>query len=165
MRTFISNAVITSAVISKQNITGKAVDIQDNVSINFTVANDKQGVNRAIFIPEANLVITGNFCINYDELATVDVYVSEVIAVVSLPELEPITDESSAIELATVAASLDAPDPETAVEVIETAGETAETIDAEIVTQASPAKKTGGRSKKNQPVVAELVAESELVAF
>jgi hypothetical protein len=164
MRTFISNAVITSAVVGKQNITGKAVDIQDNVSINFTVANDKQGVNRAIFIPESNLVITGNFCVNYEELATVDVYVSEVMAVVSLPELEPIADESSAIELASVPASTDVAVTVAAVEVNEASAETVETIDAEIVTQATPARKTGGRAKKSQPVVAE-VTESELVPF
>jgi hypothetical protein len=164
MRTFISNAVITSAVVGKQNITGKAVDIQDNISINFTVANDKQGVNRAIFIPESNLVITGNFCVNYEDLATVDVYVSEVMAVVSLPELEPIADESSAIELASVPAPTDVAETVAAVEVNEASAETAETIDAEIVTQAAPAKKTGGRLKKSQPVVAE-VPESELVPF
>jgi hypothetical protein len=89
MRTATSNLVIITTEITDKSITGLAIDSNNNIDIKFAVSNTD--VNRAIFIPEANLVVTGNFRIARD-ICTIGIYVKSVIAVVSLPisELEPI---------------------------------------------------------------------------
>jgi hypothetical protein len=94
MRTFTSNLIIVSATVGDTTISGKALDC--DISIDYFVSlND---VNQAIFVPEANLVVTGSLRINSKELASISVWVNSVIAVVSLPEPEvPSCDEVVAI--------------------------------------------------------------------
>jgi hypothetical protein len=89
MRTATSNLVIITTEITNKSITGLAMDSNNNIDVKFAVSNTD--VNRAIFIPEANLVVTGNFRIARD-ICTIGIYVKSVIAVVSLPvpELEAI---------------------------------------------------------------------------
>jgi hypothetical protein len=89
MRTATSNLVIVTTEITDKSITGLAIDSNNNIDIKFAVSNTD--VNRAIFVPEANLVVTGNFRIAR-EICTIGIYVKSVIAVVSLPisELEAI---------------------------------------------------------------------------
>jgi hypothetical protein len=92
MRTNTSNLVILSAETSDKNITGTAVD--GDIFVNFTVANTE--VNQRIFVAEANLVVIGNFKLNQN-IATIDMWISSVIAVVALPEIEPIHLEAQVI--------------------------------------------------------------------
>jgi hypothetical protein len=101
MRTATSNLVIITTEITDKSITGLAIDSNNNIDIKFAVSNTD--VNRAIFIPEANLVVTGNFRIARD-ICTIGIYVKSVIAVVSLPisELEPIPTPEVIIESTTL---------------------------------------------------------------
>jgi hypothetical protein len=80
MRTFTSNLIVLSAQISDTTIVGTAID--GDTAINFTVAASE--VNQRLFIPEAQLVVTGKFRLA-KELATIGVWISKVIAVVSIP--------------------------------------------------------------------------------
>jgi hypothetical protein len=80
MRTFTSNLIVLSAQISDTTIGGTAID--GDTAINFTVAASE--VNQRLFIPEAQLVVTGKFRLA-KELATISVWISKVIAVVSIP--------------------------------------------------------------------------------
>jgi hypothetical protein len=54
----------------------------DNIDVKFAVSNTD--VNRAIFVPEANLVVSGTFRIARD-ICTIGIWVKSIIAVVSLP--------------------------------------------------------------------------------
>jgi hypothetical protein len=101
MRTATSNLVIITAEITDKSITGLAMDSNNNIDIKFAVSNTD--VNRAIFVPEANLVVTGNFRIAR-EICTIGIYVKSVIAVVSLPisELEPIPTPEVITEITTL---------------------------------------------------------------
>jgi hypothetical protein len=89
MRTATSNLVIITTEITDKSITGLAMDSNNNIDVKFAVSNTD--VNRAIFVPEANLVVTGNFRIARD-ICTIGMWIKSVIAVVSLPvpELDPI---------------------------------------------------------------------------
>lgn len=80
MRTFTSNLIVLSAQVSDTTIVGTAID--GDTAINFTVAASE--VNQRLFIPEAQLVVTGKFRLA-KELATISVWISKVIAVVSIP--------------------------------------------------------------------------------
>ncbi len=80
MRTFTSSLIVLSAQISDTTITGTAID--GDTAINFTVAASE--VNQRLFIPEAQLVVTGKFRLA-KELATIGAWISKVIAVVSIP--------------------------------------------------------------------------------
>jgi hypothetical protein len=91
MRTFIANIVVLSAVNSDDYITGTAID--GNISINYSVA--ASSVNERLFLPESQLVVTGKLRLA-KELATVNVWIAKVIAVVSIPD--PTSDETAASE-------------------------------------------------------------------
>jgi hypothetical protein len=103
MRTATSNLVIITSEITDKSITGLAMDSNNDINIKFAVANTD--VNRAIFIPEANLVVTGNFRIARD-ICTIGIYVKSVIAVVSLSTyyelLEPIPAPEVITEITTL---------------------------------------------------------------
>lgn len=95
MGTFTSNLIVLSAQVSDTTITGTAID--SDTAINFTVAASE--VNQRLFIPEAQLVVTGKLRLA-KELATIGVWISKVIAVVSIPapaevEIEHVTPETS----------------------------------------------------------------------
>jgi hypothetical protein len=80
MRTFTANILVISAEIKDTLITGTAID--SDIAINFSVANND--VNQRLFIPEAQLVVTGKFRIA-KAIATIGVWISGIMAVVSLP--------------------------------------------------------------------------------
>jgi D-ribose pyranose/furanose isomerase RbsD len=113
MRTFTANILVISAEIKDTLITGTAID--SDIAINFSVANND--VNQRLFIPEAQLVVTGKFRIA-KAIATIGVWISGIMAVVSLPA--PAEIEVEAIE------------PEAIVEVVALA----EVIETEAVIEA-----------------------------
>jgi hypothetical protein len=98
MRTATSNLVIITTEITDKSITGLAMDTNSNIDIKFAVSNTD--VNRAIFVPEANLVVSGTFRIAR-EISTIGIWVKSVIAVVSLPvaELTQIPAPEIAVEV------------------------------------------------------------------
>jgi hypothetical protein len=89
MRTFTSNILILSAQIGDKTITGTAID--GDIKLNFAVADTE--VNRRLFVPESSLVVAGKFRLG-KELATIGIWISKIIAVVSIPE--PVTAEIEA---------------------------------------------------------------------
>jgi hypothetical protein len=80
MRTFTANILVISAEIKDTLITGTAID--SDIAINFSVANND--VNQRLFIPEAQLVVTGKFRIA-KAIATIGVWISGIVTVVSIP--------------------------------------------------------------------------------
>jgi hypothetical protein len=90
MRTATSNLVILTAQLSDTTITGTAID--GDILVNFAVA--KTDVNQRLFVPEANLVITGKFRLA-TTIATIGMWITSVIAVISIPaptEIEPVEE-------------------------------------------------------------------------
>ena len=80
MRTFTANLFVLTAIVGDTTITGTAID--GDTKVNFAVAaND---VNQRLFIPEAQLVVTGKFRLA-KELATIGAWISKIVAVVSIP--------------------------------------------------------------------------------
>jgi hypothetical protein len=100
MRTATSNLVIITTEITDKSITGLAMDSNSDINIKFAVG--KNDMNLAIFVPEANLVVTGNFRIAR-EVCSIGMWVRSVIAVVSLPtaELTPIPTPEIVVEALT----------------------------------------------------------------
>ncbi len=80
MRKFTANLTVLTAKSGKY-ITGTAID--GNTAIHFTVANND--LNAATFIPEANLVVTGD--LKLGDVGTVNVWITSTVALISLPEL------------------------------------------------------------------------------
>ncbi len=95
MRTFTANIFILSAQIGDTTITGTAID--GDIKVNFAVA--ATDVNQRLFVPESNLVVAGKFRLG-KELATIGVWISKIIAVVSIPA--PVPAEVGAVALAPV---------------------------------------------------------------
>jgi hypothetical protein len=93
MRTFTSNIFILSAQIGDTTIAGTAID--GDIKVNFAVA--ATDVNQRLFVPESNLVVAGKFRLG-KELATIGVWISRIIAVVSIPAPVPADVEVVALE-------------------------------------------------------------------
>jgi hypothetical protein len=93
MRTFTSNIFILSAQIGDTTIAGTAID--GDIKVNFAVA--ATDVNQRLFVPESNLVVAGKFRLG-KELATIGVWISKIIAVVSIPAPVPAEVEVVALE-------------------------------------------------------------------
>lgn len=93
MRTFTANIFILSAQIGDTTITGTAID--GDIKVNFAVA--ATDVNQRLFVPESNLVVAGKFRLG-KELATIGVWISKIIAVVSIPAPVPAEVEVVALE-------------------------------------------------------------------
>jgi hypothetical protein len=93
MHTLNANIIILSTEISDDNISGKAIDIDRDINVNYSTVNNAD--NRPIFIPKANLVVSGKFRIA-KEVATVGVWIHTIVAVVSLPNIEAILTTSVA---------------------------------------------------------------------
>jgi hypothetical protein len=93
MRTFTANIFILSAQIGDTTITGTAID--GDIKVNFAVA--ATDVNQRLFVPESNLVVAGKFRLG-KELATIGVWISKIIAVVSIPAPVPAEVEAVALE-------------------------------------------------------------------
>jgi hypothetical protein len=80
-----SNLIILTAEINGDKLTGTAID--GDIKVLFTVGASE--VNQGLFVPEANLVVSGKFRLGRDA-CTVGIAISSVIAVVSLPVATPI---------------------------------------------------------------------------
>ena len=80
MRTFTALIIVLSAQIKDTTIVGTAID--GDIAIDFAVANTD--VNQRLFVPEAQLVVTGKFRIA-KEIASIGAWFSTVVAVVSIP--------------------------------------------------------------------------------
>ena len=157
MRTFTSNLIVLSAVANDTTITGKAFD--RDISINYSVnLND---LNQVIFVPEANLVVTGSLRIDNKEIASVNIWINNTIAVVSLPEPEVIDAPAELVEA--MAEILDAP-VEAVAEIINAPHKVLQT-QAEAVAEVieSPVKTSKKTSTRKKAVIAE--AEAELIAL
>ena len=105
MRTATSNLVILTAQIGT-NITGTAIDA--DILINFAVANTE--VNQRLFVPEAQLVVTGKFRLG-KELATIGIWISSVVAIISIPapaSAEPAAEAQTGVEPEIAAITVDA---------------------------------------------------------
>lgn len=84
MNSAISNLIILTAEVNGNNILGTAID--SDIKVLFTVAQSE--VNQRLFLPEANLVVSGKFRLGRDA-CTVGISITSVIAVVSLPVAVP----------------------------------------------------------------------------
>jgi hypothetical protein len=147
MRTFVASVIILSAEIKDTTITGTAID--GDIAIDYAVANTD--VNQRLFVPEAQLVVTGKFRIA-KAIATIGAWISSVMAVVSIPapaEIEAVLPEVvDAIELeVTAEAAVD-------VEVI------LDAVVAEVIEPAplTPAQKRAATLAAKKAAAAELVA-------
>jgi hypothetical protein len=80
MRTANSNLIILEAQTADNKIAGTAID--GDIKVLFTV--DASEVNQRLFLPEANLVVTGKIRLGR-EICTVGMWITSVVAVVSLP--------------------------------------------------------------------------------
>jgi hypothetical protein len=80
MRTATPNLLILTVQAATNNITGTAIDA--DILVNFAVANTE--VNQRLFVPSAQLVVTGKFRLG-KELATIGILISSVVAIVSIP--------------------------------------------------------------------------------
>ncbi|AFY97109.1 hypothetical protein [Chamaesiphon minutus] len=99
MRTFTSNIFIISAQVVDTTITGTAID--GDIKVNFAAA--ATDVNQRLFVPESNLVVAGKFRLG-KELATIGVWISKIIAVVSIPA--PVTAEVEVVALEPVESTI-----------------------------------------------------------
>jgi hypothetical protein len=85
MNSATSNLVILTAEINGDKILGTAID--GDIKVLFTVGASE--VNQGLFVPSANLVVSGKFRLGRDA-GTVGISIASVIAVVSLPVDAPI---------------------------------------------------------------------------
>jgi hypothetical protein len=151
MRTFTSNIFILSAQIGDTTIMGTAID--GDIKVNFAVA--ATDVNQRLFVPESNLVVAGKFRLG-KELATIGVWISKIIAVVSIPAPVPAEVEVVALEPVEpiiVDAALDE------AEFIAVELETV-TVAAEVIVSLTPAQKRAATMAANK---AKAEAEAALV--
>jgi hypothetical protein len=148
MRTFTANIIILSAQVKDTTITGKAID--GDIAIDFAVANTD--VNQRLFVPEAQLVVTGKFRIA-KAIATIGAWISGIMAVVSIPapaEIEAALPEVvAAIEPEVIAEAV------VAVDAIVDATVTAECIESVSLT---PAQKRAATRAAKKAAATELVA-------
>jgi hypothetical protein len=139
MRTFTANIIILSAQVNDTTITGTAIN--GDIAIDFAVANTD--VNQRLFVPEAQLVVTGKFRIA-KAIATVGAWISAIVAVVSIPApvevIEAIEPEVVDAEIPAVIVEV-----ETLAEVVETA-------------PLTPAQKRAATRAAKKAAAAELVA-------
>ncbi len=89
MNSATSNLIILTAEINGDKLTGTAID--GNIKVLFTVGASE--VNQGLFLPEANLVVSGKSRLGRDA-GTVGIAIASIIAVVSLPVATPIEVET-----------------------------------------------------------------------
>ena len=144
MRTFTANILVISAQIKDTTITGTAID--GDIAIDFAVANTD--VNQRLFVPEAQLVVTGKFRVA-KAIATIGAWISGVIAVVSIPEPAAIEVEPEVVD-ATIETDI-------STEAIEP--EVVDSIPAEVIEPAplTPAQKRAATLAAKKAAAAELV--------
>ena len=140
MRTFTANILIISAQTKDTTITGTAID--GDIAIDFAVTNTD--VNQRLFVPEAQLVVTGKFRVA-KAIATIGAWISGFIAVVSIP---------APVEIEVV-------EPEVIAEAVEVEA-TSEVVEAIEPASLTPAQKRAATLATKRAAKA---AESELVHF
>jgi hypothetical protein len=142
MRTANPNLVILTVLVDG-DITGTAID--DDILVNFAVANTE--VNQRLFVPKAQLVVTGKFRLG-QEPKTIGIWITRIIAIVTTPipvvTIAEFTDPS--------AITADLPSPQDAIPV-EVGGTTVEVEPTAVVLEApestKPASKQKTRAKKS----------------
>ena len=140
MRTFTANILIISAQTKDTTITGTAID--GDIAIDFAVTNTD--VNQRLFVPKAQLVVTGKFRVA-KAIATIGAWISGIIAVVSIP---------APVEIEVV-------EPEVIAEAVEVEA-TSEVVEAIEPASLTPAQKRAATLATKRAAKA---AESELVHF
>ncbi len=80
MNTATANLIILTAEVNGNNILGTAID--GDIKVLFAVTASE--VNRRLFVPEANLVVTGKFRLGR-EVCSLGISIKSVVTVVSLP--------------------------------------------------------------------------------
>jgi hypothetical protein len=80
MRTATPNLLMLTVQTGTDLITGTAIDA--DILVNFAVANTE--VDRRLFVPSAQLVVTGKFRLG-KEPNTIGIWISNVVAIVSIP--------------------------------------------------------------------------------
>jgi hypothetical protein len=80
MRTATPNLLMLTVQSGTDLITGTAIDA--DILVNFAVANTE--VNQRLFVPSAQLVVTGKFRLG-KEPNTIGIWISNVVAIVSIP--------------------------------------------------------------------------------
>jgi hypothetical protein len=159
MRTFFAAITILSAVVNEDNdtITGKAFD--NDISIDYTVKLNE--ANRAVYVPGAELVVTGSLRINNKQISSVIVWINEIMYVGFVPEPEVIQAPTELVEA--MAEILDAP-----VEAVaESLNALPEIQQAEAVAEfvEVPAKSDTSKARKSNKRKALVEAEADLIAF
>ena len=84
MNSATSNLVILTAEINGDKLTGTAID--GDIKVLFSAGASE--IYQRLFVPEANLVVSGKFRLGRDT-CTVGIAIASVIAVVSLPVATP----------------------------------------------------------------------------
>jgi hypothetical protein len=159
MRTFFAAITILSAVVNEDNdtITGKAFD--NDISIDYTVKLNE--ANRAVYVPGAELVVTGSLRINNKQISSVIVWINEIIYVGFVPEPEVIQAPTELVEA--MAEILDAP-VEAVAESINALPEIQQ-AEAEAEFVEVPAKSDTSKARKSNKRKALVAAEADLIAF
>jgi hypothetical protein len=93
MNSATANLIILTAEVNEEKILGTAID--GNIKVLFAV--EASEVNQGLFMPEANLVVSGKFRLGRDA-GTVGISIASVIAVVSLPVAAP-SESAAPVEL------------------------------------------------------------------
>jgi hypothetical protein len=85
MNTATANIIVVTAVLEGDKIAGTAID--EDIQVPFTA--EATEVNQRVFVPEANLVVTGKFRLGRD-ICSVGICIKSVLAVVCLPVAAPV---------------------------------------------------------------------------
>ena len=96
MNSTTANLIVLTAEVNGDNILGTAID--GDIKVLFAVAASE--ANQRLFIPEANLVVSGKFRLGR-EAGTVGISIANVIAVVSLP-VATSSESAAPVELVTL---------------------------------------------------------------
>ncbi len=86
MNTATANLIIVTAVLAGDKIAGTAID--GDIRVPFTA--EASAVNQRVFVPEANLVVTGKFRLRQSEICSVGLCINSVLAIVALPAATPV---------------------------------------------------------------------------
>jgi hypothetical protein len=100
MNSATSNLVILTAEINGDKLTGTAID--GDIKVLFSAGASE--IYQRLFVPEANLVVSGKFRLGRDA-CTVGIAIASIIAVVSLPVATPIVGVGDSLPLGTASPS------------------------------------------------------------
>jgi hypothetical protein len=95
MNTATANLIILNAAVAGDKITGTALD--GDIRVLFTA--EASEVNQRVFVPEANLVVTGKFRLRQGEICSVDMCIKSILAVVAVPAAAPVDIVAPAVSI------------------------------------------------------------------